>query len=822
MAKYARSTQSGYGLSSPLPGIFPSPIISNRAPTVLDTSGPLGQVWIRENTNQTWILTSVAAGAATWALASPGASDVDTLTGDAGGPISPAVGNINLLGGTNIGSTGAGNTITFNLDPAIVLATSVTAPLYTAAAADALIVAGGVNDVVCRLGDAAGATFFRVQDSTSADVFTVDSNGGLAAFLGLTVTGAFTQTAGAVNVGMDNLGSAINIGGGNVIKAIAIGGGAAAHTLTLGGAAAGAMTLDSAAGISIDAATASNFTVTGATQDLTLRSTGGSININATESIADAIIINASGAASSLNVDAGTNGITIDTTGGFSIDGATASNITVTGAGLDLTLSGVGGAVNVLSDQTENDAIMINASAANGGVQIHAGTGGILIGDDADTTGLTFGNIAPTATRNITIGSGTVVTAAVTDTINVGTGGATTNVNSIKVVNIGTGGVTLGEMLTNIATGNVTSGTHTTSIASGNRAAGTMALNLMTGTGTKNLNFGNADGLTTINVRGPLAIDGVAGAVTVSSAGAVSLNSTAAAINVGDGANNFAVNVGTAGVRTVTVGSVTGASATIIQSGTGRITMTGTIKEVTTDFVNSSGVETTFSQSPVGQSNLNTGVAPTGANTDVNLLAFRSGFTMEEYIIGTQTIIMPRMDANGLLVSLDLTVAEGAEYSMGANRANSWPVFTIGTSAAFYFQLRFRINDMDGADPYIFGFRKVEANNATWTNYTDYATMGMIASTSPTQIILATELNSGGTTITNTTNNWGGDGTTNTLGVYVSAAGVVTYLINGVAPVVTAAFTFDNGDVVAPFVRITHSASPTQVNLVSMKIGYQP
>jgi len=59
------------------------------------------------------------------------------------------------------------------------------------------------------------------------------------------------------------------------------------------------------------------------------------------------------------------------------------------------------------------------------------------------------------------------------------------------------------------------------------------------------------------------------------------------------------------------------------------------------------------------------------------------------------------------------------------------------------------------------------------------------------------------------------------LRVQDSSAGVVTYLINGVAPTVVAAFTFDNGDVVVPFIRITHSASPTQVNLVSMKIGYQ-
>ncbi len=41
---------------------------------------------------------------------------IQTLTGDAGGAISPVAGNINLLGGNVLTSTGAGNTIIFDLD----------------------------------------------------------------------------------------------------------------------------------------------------------------------------------------------------------------------------------------------------------------------------------------------------------------------------------------------------------------------------------------------------------------------------------------------------------------------------------------------------------------------------------------------------------------------------------------------------------------------------------------------------------------------------------------------------------------------------------
>jgi len=66
MAKYKRKMQVGYGLSSPLPGIFPSPIIARRAPAAGDVGYHLGQLWVDRLTNLAYILTSVSAGAANW------------------------------------------------------------------------------------------------------------------------------------------------------------------------------------------------------------------------------------------------------------------------------------------------------------------------------------------------------------------------------------------------------------------------------------------------------------------------------------------------------------------------------------------------------------------------------------------------------------------------------------------------------------------------------------------------------------------------------------------------------------------------------------
>ena len=507
---------SAYGIQRPLEDVFPVPIVSARAPTTSDKNFEIGQLWIYTTTGQIYGLANVASGSATWSALGPGASDVDTLTADSGGAISPTAGTIILAGGTNITSVGTAGpgTITFNLDAAITLATSVSSPIYTVAAAtDLNINAATGQDIIMKMGDAAGANKVSFVDSASVEVAAIDSNGGWT-FGSITFTGLLTasasatiETAGtALNLGSDNSGDAVNLGVGTVARAINVGTSAAAHVISIGNAAAGAITLDTAAGISLDSATASNFTVTGASADLTLGATGGSINITATEAAADAVVITAS-------------------------DGA-------------------------------------------GGVQIKAGTGGILIGNEADTTTIDVGDIAPTAARTITIGGGTVVTASVTDTIDIGPDGATTNADSVKTVNVNGGGVTTGQVLTNIATGAITSGTHTVSIQSGNAAAGTVATNVSTGTGTKTVNFGNADGLTTVNIDAITLINDSINVNTSintgTSTGAVSIGNAAAGALAMDTAAGISLDGATASNFTVT-----GAADLTLNSTAGSVNIDG-------------------------------------------------------------------------------------------------------------------------------------------------------------------------------------------------------------------------------------------------------
>lgn len=122
----------------------------------------------------------------------------------------------------------------------------------------------------------------------------------------------------------------------------------------------------------------------------------GALQVNIASSqaaVANSVRIVASAADGGMDIDAGTGGITIDSTGAISIDGAAASNVTVTGAGIDLTLSSVGG--SVLVESTENAALAIRLHA-NGGVnetiQLHADQGTAVNSIDilSDVGGITL------------------------------------------------------------------------------------------------------------------------------------------------------------------------------------------------------------------------------------------------------------------------------------------------------------------------------------------------------------------------------------------------------------------------------------------------
>lgn len=224
----------------------------------------------------------------------------------------------------------------------------------------------------------------------------------------------------------------------------------------------------------------------------------------------------------------------------------------------------------------------------------------------------------------------------------------------------------------------------------------------------------------------------------------------------------------------------------------------------------------TFQTAPVCMGSLNTGAVAVGTTGATNLMAFERNI-FEYFILGAgQTIVTPVIAADGLLASLDLTNDEGVEYTQGIT-TRSKGAFKIGTDGAFYMKVGLKVADVSGSDECAVGFRIAEAYNATWANYTDKASLNKIAG----NINIVTALNNNADVTTDTTEDWA-DGESHMLEVYVSAAGVVTYKIDGDAPGTVAAFTFDTGDTVVPFFRLLHDATaPGAVHIYHWEVGLQ-
>ena len=209
------------------------------------------------------------------------------------------------------------------------------------------------------------------------------------------------------------------------------------------------------------------------------------------------------------------------------------------------------------------------------------------------------------------------------------------------------------------------------------------------------------------------------------------------------------------------------------------------------------------------------GGAAGGADTTTCLAAFENNI-FEYYNIGTQTLVGPTLAADGLLASLDLTNAKGVEYSQGIT-ARSKSAFVIGTSRAFYLKVGLKIADVSGVALCNIGFRKSAAYDSTFADYTDKATIGCVG----VDVKTITALNDDADVTTDTTEAWA-DGEVHMLEVLVSAAGVVTYKLDGVAPDTVVAFTFDDEDVVIPFLHILHdTTSPGAIHIQSWECGLQ-
>lgn len=192
-----------------------------------------------------------------------------------------------------------------------------------------------------------------------------------------------------------------------------------------------------------------------------------------------------------------------------------------------------------------------------------------------------------------------------------------------------------------------------------------------------------------------------------------------------------------------------------------------------------------------------------GATGALNLLYLDHGNVLAAVPLGAGQTLSPAMVAAGLDIGGDQTADEGYELVSHVWGATGKPL-VIGTTPAFYFQVTVTTGDISGTDDLHCGLRKVEPTNSAFDSYTDFVSLGVNAAANPGAVKIETGLNSAATTSTDTTDTIA-DGVALTMKFLVSAAGVVTYQDDAAttgtmaAPTVTAAFTFDDGDLVIPF-----------------------
>lgn len=238
-----------------------------------------------------------------------------------------------------------------------------------------------------------------------------------------------------------------------------------------------------------------------------------------------------------------------------------------------------------------------------------------------------------------------------------------------------------------------------------------------------------------------------------------------------------------------------------------------------------------FQTEPVTSKRL--GGAVTGATGDVNeMLLGGHGLVpstaFEWHVKGTQTILAPVKTAVGLDLGMDQTNADGLEVTCGIlYRASSPVAFKVGTDGPFFVRVRVKLADTSGANPFLVGFRKCEAYQATDTAYADYAAVGTIGTANPNTIKTRTELAGAGNTDTDTLLTWA-DAATKDLLVKVDGSGNVTWFLSTDNAATwtqlnaATAFAFAAGAQVCPYIYYLHGADVCDtIELIEFECGLQ-
>lgn len=196
---------------------------------------------------------------------------------------------------------------------------------------------------------------------------------------------------------------------------------------------------------------------------------------------------------------------------------------------------------------------------------------------------------------------------------------------------------------------------------------------------------------------------------------------------------------------------------------------------------------------------------PTGTTGNQN--GFNTGFNNFVWFVkGTQTLLVPVFTTDGFYnFALDQTLNDGWELLVGGNNTvttggNQPAHYTVGTDE-FFVRLLFSAENVSGVN-LLAGVRKVEAFQADFNDYDELAGLQVLGdSSSAAAVINAVNILNNAATNTDDTGDTLADATDVELLVLVEGRSVKVR-INGADPSQEVdAFTFDDGEVVTPFVN---------------------
>lgn len=237
----------------------------------------------------------------------------------------------------------------------------------------------------------------------------------------------------------------------------------------------------------------------------------------------------------------------------------------------------------------------------------------------------------------------------------------------------------------------------------------------------------------------------------------------------------------------------------------------------------------------VGPSQQDDGTITSGTASETNRVLM-GGINWDQFIIGTQTTLVPANHADGTNIVQTDTDGQGMVLTPFSNSSASPLEFIIGTDPAFYVELTVQVTDWSGCRLMV-GFHggaagTIQAHQtvAAFGDYTDLALIGNYAG-GAVDVYTQQCINDAAPTDTDTTINLT-DGDVMKAKVLVSAAGVVTYTLSLAATatpttfvsktLTTVAQTFDDTDNVVPMILlVNHTDTASAVILKEFKCGYQ-